>query len=266
MKVIGRHCYAAGMTETALLAAAGRTGTAAATALTENKGEEAAYKALQAASYALDATEPGRGLDDIHIHTVWTPKNEDDRPPRYGDVLAEHRPWGWKVIALGTLREHRGGANPHSPLNGVIERLLKKDSADTQSRSQREHARKPQPALYSADVYARIVQSYTAPVPTPRNITFGFWGTWKHNNSRMTQPTAWDAVFRVHGSGRTWPDEDHHLAAVLDSATGRHYADQVAGHHPKNDDELDQALRDAGDPRDLWQKQNHHKQSAGATS
>ena len=181
VKVIGRHCYAAGMTETALLAAAGRTGT-------------------------------------------------------------------------------------HSPLNGVIERLLKKDSADTQSRSQREHARKPQPALYSADVYARIVQSYTAPVPTPRNITFGFWGTWKHNNSRITQPTAWDAVFRVHGSGRTWPEEDHHLATVLDSATGRHYADQVAGHHPKNDDELDQALRDAGDPRDLWQKQNHHKQSAGATS
>ena len=258
-KLIGLHYYPPEATRDGLLSAAARHGEAAKAALAEEQPHEAAYRALQAASCALDATESSRSTDNPRIHTVWTPENGNDRPPVYGDVLAEHRPWGWKVVTLATLREHRGVDHEKNRLYAELGGLLGKEPQAPPTSQPNERAENHKPALYAADVYAVVIETGASTETTPRNITFGFWETWKHNNRAIPQPAAWTAVFRVHGSGGTWPEEDRKLAAVLDTATGRHYADTVAQHQPENEDQLDAALRDAGDPRDLWARSCRRK-------
>ena len=100
----------------------------------------------------------------------------------------------------------------------------------------------------------RLEASSTRAIAAPRNYAWGFYGTWEASDNgrtwNVTTEDAWLAVLATYGTGGRGTSEDRALREVLDSPSGRRYADRVAEALQRNRGHVGSAVRDAGRPTD----------------
>ena len=236
---IGQRLYTAGTIPQALKAAAALTGRRVHEATASGRSDLAARYAAEGASVALDATEPERRALPLRIEILWTPDEPGQRPPKRGRVIADHEPWRWEAVVAGTIEEHH--------------------DANKQ--------------CYAARLTVELHEGAGSPLPPPRNISWGFWGTWPDTTDEAhARTTAWAAVFEEYGNADPDSEPNQILRSVLDMPTGRKYADQVQLRMTVHEENLQEAIRSAGNPRALHEQlyrddrtpTNTHPQAAAA--
>ena len=218
---IGAELYPLGTTPATLLAEATEKGETAALALKAGKRVIAVRQSVEAATRALDATVADRAAGPLRATAAWI--GDGGPAPRPEDTWDEVAAWGWKVTVAGTPLGRQDRYEAHDT---EIMRLL-------------------------------VEENGQAPVPTPRNPGYGFWGAWKlcareAGNRGASSETAWTAVFTLHGDGDAGSRHNLGLRDVLDGKIGRKYAEELAETEPQTPDDVERELRRMGDPLTWW--------------
>ena len=149
---IGRHYYPAGTTLADLLRSAETTATAVVSAMAVDGLDLASRYAREGAAKGLDATDRSRGEGHPETTYIWTAETDDAAVPARGETVYSHAPWNWHVDVLGMLEDYRT-----------------------------EKGR-----TFGALLAVRLHEDSRVATPTPRSLSFGFWGTWRHAGSRIS--------------------------------------------------------------------------------
>ena len=221
---LGVHYYPAGTTVEELLESAGKTARFVERTAQDGELEQAICCARNGASKALDAMGV-RDNEPPETTFMWLP--ERGPTPTRKEHVFRNDEWNWRAEVMG-VRERRYYRDGKTPVSIILSIRLHEPGPEA--------------------------------MPTPRQLTFGFWGTcttWSNGENKVSAASTWEHIFAIYGSHGAEPGQDAILRDALDSRPGRHYADSLLSEQPTNTEELDAAIRKIGDPRAWWAKMLH---------
>ena len=194
--------------------------TTAAEERTEQQQSEADHRLANArtlASAALDIVDADREDEPCRVQYIFTESEGPEPVP--GQTLIRVPEWNWHVEVIDVLDRTIGR-------NGLrIAEIL-------------------EVALHESD---------SSLVPPPRELSFGFWGTWTNsNNLKKVPPKAgWKAMFELFGEPGVRSTHNEGLRDLLDSLASRHWVDRLSFHKVENVSEFRMVATKLGRP-DRW--------------
>ena len=172
---------------------------------------------IEQAGLVLDLTDPARSREPLRQTHVITEGKGETPPP--GTIIARVERWNWRV---------------------EIAYLISSEYTTHGSRI--------------ADRFAVILhEDPESEVPPTRNLTYGFWGTWKATNAldKIPAEDGWEAMFELYAEPGTQTEHNNGLRDLLDSRAGRHYVDTLSDVSDKGMEAMQAQMAEMGRP-DKW--------------
>ena len=215
---IGRHRYDIGTTRESLeQRVRGSSESVLRAVEDEDFREYRLSKAQWLATAALDIVDRSRESEPIRGKHIFTESNGPEPAP--GQTLFAVPEWQWKVEVAQILERIKGRGG--SRMAEILE--------------------------------VTFHESDESPIPPPRALTFGFWGTWTSTSELQTIPpaAAWTTMFELFGEPGKRSTHNDGLRDLLDSRPSRHWVDRLSFHRIETIEDFRAVASKLGRP-DRW--------------
>ena len=213
---IGRHRYDIGTTRENLEQRV-RTSSEGILRAVENEGlsEYRLSTAQELASAALDIVDRSRESEPMRGKHIFTDSSGPEPTP--GQTLFAVPEWQWKVEVAQILERIKGPGG--SRMAEILE--------------------------------VTFHESDESPIPPPRALSFGFWGTWTRTTDlqRIPPTAAWTTMFELFGEPGKRSTHNDGLRDLLDSRGSRHWVGRLSFHRIETIEDFRAGSKETGTAR-----------------